>query len=230
MDFTPFCGEATGKNSAALPFFFIGALIMGFGAAPLFTVGPAFIDEITHPKYVPLHLGAFFVLSILGPALGFGLGGAFLTVFVDPGEEGQLIEADPSFVGAWWLCFIFTMAMSWIIAIPFLLFPKKLPNHKEIQAEREKEMVKKPKKASPEGAGIKYAIKALPRLFCQVITTLSFLFISLAITVKFFYVSGFVAFGPKYYEAQFSFPPSTSSLVVGAIGEYFMMPLSLVYK
>ncbi len=44
--------------------------MIGVGAAPLFTVGVAYLDDIVLPKYVTIHLGIFYAFSIIGPAIG----------------------------------------------------------------------------------------------------------------------------------------------------------------
>ena len=83
-------------------------IVIGIGAAPIYTIGVSFIDDITLPKYVPIHLGLLYMCGAVGPALGYGLGGVFLSVYVDPWVETQLTEADPGWVGAWWIGFLVT--------------------------------------------------------------------------------------------------------------------------
>ncbi len=48
-DFSPDC---SGVDGLAIAFFVVGQLL---GAAPLFTVGTAYLDEIVHPKRVAIH-------------------------------------------------------------------------------------------------------------------------------------------------------------------------------
>ena len=113
LDEYDFSSECTQSNNAAYAFFILGNILIGVGAAPLFTVGTAFIDEIVHPKWVSVHIGVFYAVSIIGPAMGYGLGGAFLTVYVDPWRETDLDPSDPGWVGAWWLSFVFVG--EWIV-------------------------------------------------------------------------------------------------------------------
>lgn len=112
LDNNDFSSECTQSNNVAYAFFILGNILIGVGAAPLFTVGTAFIDEIVHPKWVPVHIGVFYAVSIIGPAMGYGLGGAFLTVYVDPWRETDLDTSDPGWVGAWWLSFVFVGELS----------------------------------------------------------------------------------------------------------------------
>jgi organic anion transporter 4A len=80
------------------------------------------------------------MMAIIGPALGFGLGGLFLSVYVDPSVNTHLTPRDPGWVGAWWLCYIVCGVLCLVIAFPFFLYPRLLPNSSEIRELREREM------------------------------------------------------------------------------------------
>ena len=216
------------RNSLSLIFFYIGNIVIGVGAAALFTIGPAYIDEIVRPKFVSIHLGIFFMWSILGPALGFGVGAGFLTVYVDPWKETFLDPSQPGWVGAWWLCFFFAAAISWIIAIPFLMFPRLLPDSHLVKAERDKEMARKyGRDMSKEDKNFCTKLASLPRHLLLIITTPSWIFITIAISFSAFFVTGVTAFAPKYYESQFSLTAATASLIAGAVGMIVSSTLTL---
>ncbi len=108
-------------NTGAYVLFLVGNIIMGIGAAPLFMIGVAFIDDIVMPKYVSFHFGAFEVCVIFGPAIGFGIGSAFLGLYVDIGEPTHLTETDPTWVGAWWPSFIVGAGFSFNSFFSFFL-------------------------------------------------------------------------------------------------------------
>ena len=133
------CGPA---NNIAYGLFIFGNVLIGIGAAPLFTIGISFIDDLVHPKFVPLHLGVFHTSTVVGPAIGYGLGGAFLSIYVDPWCATHLTESDPGWVGAWWLCFIFCGVLSTAISIPFLMYPRRLKDSHLVQEARKLEMAK----------------------------------------------------------------------------------------
>ena len=130
-------------NYAAFVFFLVGDFLIGLGAAPLFTVGISFIDDIVRPKYVPIHMGVFIIMAIVGPAIGYGLGGGFLSIYVDPLEVPNVEEKDPGWVGAWWLAFLVGGILSIILSIPFFMFPRQLHNTLQMTEERKKEMAQK---------------------------------------------------------------------------------------
>lgn len=196
--------------------------MIGIGAAPLFTVGTAYLDDIIHPKYVTLHIGIFYTFSVVGPALGYGLGGAFLSLYVDPWLETTLDPSDPGWVGAWWICFIFSGIASWVIAIPFLMFPKWLPDTDFIKAERAKEMAQTYDGKDSFGDEVDLAVKlkSFPQHLKQVLKTPSWIFITIAICFSTLIVSGVASFAPKYLESQFGLTASTSSLIAGAVGKF----------
>ena len=70
---------------------------------------------------------------MIGPALGYVIGGQFLELYVDfykDSEVPEMSSKDPNWVGAWWLGFIFVWALSWICGIFLFLYPATLPNNK----------------------------------------------------------------------------------------------------
>lgn len=214
--------ECSNSDRFSLVFFFLGNILIGFGSTPLFTIGPSYIDDIVMPRFVPIHLGFFYATAVLGPALGFGLGAAFLSVYVDFWEDTTLVATDPAYVGAWWLCFLFAGILCWIVAIPYFMFPKLLPDSHLVKKERQKVMAQKYKNeggVKKEDSSFINKMKSFPYHFCQVVTTLSWLFITIAVCFSAFAVTGVSAFSPKYYESQFNLTTSTASIVAGAVGK-----------
>ena len=204
----------------SLIFFFVGNILIGLGATPLFTIGPSYMDDIIRPKYVSIHLGIFYGLSILGPAVGFGLGAGFLSIYVDFWEATALKPTDPAYVGAWWLCFLFTCVVSWIIAVPLLMFPRLLPDSHIVRKEREEQMAQTYKKEAAirvENSSLLKKMMSLPRHFFQIFTTLTWLFITVAVSFSAFAVTGVSVFSPSFYQAQFNLTAATASVVAGAI-------------
>ncbi len=213
-----FCSSV---DNIPLILFFLGNILIGIGASPLYTVGTGYLDDIIHPKYVSIHLGVFYAFSVIGPAMGYGLGGAFLSVYVDPWTETNLKTTDPTWVGAWWLCFIVAAVFSWIFAIPFLMFPKFLPDSAEIKRVRQQEMaqVYEGTDRGLDEVDLATKVKAFPRHLKQVLLTPSWVFITMAVSFSTLVISGVVSFAPKYLEAQFNLTSSTASITVGAIGK-----------
>ena len=214
-DFSPDCTE---QSNNVYPVFILANILIGIGASPLFTVGTSYIDDIIHPKRAPIWLGIFYTIAVVGPAVGFGLGGAFLTVFVDPWKDTTLEESDPGWVGAWWLGFVLCGVISLSISILFFMFPEKYPDSKAIETERLKlASIQHHKPVKKEDLNIRFQIKELPKHLADLLARVPFLCVSLAFSLQSLIVSGLVSFAPKYIETQFGLTASISSLLGGAV-------------
>lgn len=214
-DFSATCDRS---NIWAYVIMLFGNVLIGIGAAPLFTLGLSFIDDITFPKYVPIHMGIFYVAVAIGPAIGYGLGGGFLSIYVDPAEDTALEELDPGWVGAWWLCFIFSGILSLIISVPFLMYPRVLSNYAEVVKAHTKEHAVSYTSKLDESS-FNNQLKALPHHLLDLLKSKSFVSVTLALSFLFLTLYGLVAFGPKFIESVFNIPASTASILAGAVGE-----------
>ncbi|XP_014664497.1 PREDICTED: solute carrier organic anion transporter family member 4A1-like [Priapulus caudatus] len=123
--------------------FYLGQLLHGIGAAPLYTIGVAFIDDNVRPKLVSVYVAIYYTMALVGPAIGYMAGGYLLQIYVDaPMVDPTDIRPDQfprDFVcsaasavefkvgrslvdrlfGAAFICLL--------ISIPMLEFPERLP-------------------------------------------------------------------------------------------------------
>ena len=213
-DFSPECTES--DNIYFL--FILSIIVLSVGAAPLYTIGVSYIDDIVHPKRAPIWLGIFYTLGVVGPAIGFGIGGAFLTIYVDPWKETTLEESDPGWVGAWWIGYVICGIISILISVLFFMFPEKYPDTDFIQEERIKQMsIKRKRKISKEDLNIKFHIKELPRQLVNLLVNVPFMCVTIAFSFQALVISGLVSFAPKYIETQFGLSASVGSLISGAV-------------
>ena len=210
--------DCSPSNDIAYAVYIFGNMLVAIGAAPLYTVGQAYIDEIVFPKYVSIHFGIYQMASVLGPAFGYGVGSAFLSIYVDPWIDTNLTPSDPTWVGAWWISFVFVGTLSILLSIPFLMYPKWLPDSHLVREERAKEMAKiYPMKYANEDS-LTIVVKMFPVHIKRLLTNLSFIFESLAISILFILISGLVSFAPKYFENQFQLTATVAGLLSGGIG------------
>lgn len=214
-----FVSNCDSTNVIAYLIMLVGNVLIGIGAAPLFTLGLSYIDDITYPRYVPIHMGIFYTAVAIGPAIGYALGGVFLTVYVNPWVDTRLVESDPGWVGAWWICFIISSVLSFVLALPFLMFPRFLPNHgRVVKARRKQQAVVHISKYGDESS-LKDQLWAFPGHLWELCKSLSFLCVTLALGALFLTLYGLVAFGPKFIESVFNIPASSASFLAGAVGK-----------
>ena len=207
--------ECESTNSIAYSILILGNILIGLGASPLFTVGISYLDELVHPKYISLHLAVIYLLQVIGPAFGFGVGGGLLTIYIDPWISTSLRQTSTGYLGAWWIGFILAGILSFIIAIPFFMYPRQLKDAAEVAKAREEEMSKKGQMMPDPSASMKEVILDLFVQLKRLFTNLTFLLVMASVTVGAISTTGLVTFGPKYVESQFSLLASTANLLVG---------------
>ena len=200
------------------PFFSLETSLLELEQHQLFT---SFIDDIVRPKHVLMHLGVFYSMAIFGPAIGYGLVGAFLSIYVGTWESTTLEQADPGWVGAWWLCFLFGGIVSILLSIPFLMFPRQLRNSCLVKEERKAEMARKYSSKYGEEKKFVEQIRTFPAHMKKLCQSPSWVLITIAISVLFFSLDGMIAFGPKYIESEFGVTASQASLTLGSLGKLY---------
>ncbi|KAG8505414.1 Solute carrier organic anion transporter family member 4C1, partial [Galemys pyrenaicus] len=114
------CASSSSSLSNYLYVFILGQLLLGTGGTPLYTLGTAFLDDSVPTHKSSLYIGVGYAMSILGPAIGYVLGGQLLTII-------DITEDDPRWLGAWWIGFLLVWIFAWSLILPFSCFPKHLP-------------------------------------------------------------------------------------------------------
>ena len=218
--------------------FMASQFLHGAGAAPLYTLGVTYIDENSGTASSASFLGIFYTMAIVGPAIGYGLGGQLLslhTKFLD------LTPEDPNWVGAWWIGFLVCGILSLLIAGPIALLPASLPGAREPSAEQTcrsrinsrtnsfRSSIKSRPVASSEMStrlvetDLAAANGPLPMgkdLLAGIVilmTNPTFLCICLAGASEGFLMQGLATFLPKMIQNQFNLTASQSAMYVGAV-------------
>ncbi|XP_033640299.1 solute carrier organic anion transporter family member 4A1-like [Asterias rubens] len=196
--------------------FVFAQFLHGLGAAPLYTLGVTYIDENVQPKMTSLYIGIFNAASLLGPAIGYLLGGALLSVYTDLQVDSNSLGIDPDsplWIGAWWIGFIISGTLALSITLPFLAFPKALPGQKKLAKLRISECHGGQEFAARTGFG--NSLKDFPRAVLVLLKNFPFVFISASACTEWFILSGFAVFAPKFLESQFNLSSGWASIVVG---------------
>ncbi|KAF8778400.1 Solute carrier organic anion transporter like protein [Argiope bruennichi] len=200
--------------------FFIGQFLHGVGAVPLYTLGCTYIDENVPTKMSSMYLGIFYTMAIVGPALGYLLGGQLLKIYVDFGINANDLGLSPSstvWVGAWWIGFVFCAVIGFLIAIPMLAFPKTLPSTAKVKAGKVSEMHQKLEESEATRVSFGSSVSDLPISFGLLIKNPTFVFLSLAGASEGFLLAGLATFLPKLIESQFSYQASFAAFIVGTV-------------
>lgn len=194
--------------------FFMAQLLMGAGTTPLYTLGPAYIDENVHPKSSPVYLAVFFSLTLLGPGLGFISGGSLLNIYIDVTQpEGvNLSPEDPRWIGAWWLGYLAGGSILLVISGLILGFPRELPGAKSMreQALKEGHIPQKDERIQGKLKDI------LPATF-QLIKTPVFIFNTLAVTSGSLFGAGIAAFIAKILQLKYGLSSFLAGVVIGVV-------------
>ncbi|XP_046573481.1 solute carrier organic anion transporter family member 4A1-like [Haliotis rubra] len=201
-------------------FFMLGNALHGAGATPMFTLGTTFIDENTQAKMTSFYLGIVYAAASLGVASGYTVGGQFLNVFTDVDKVDvskiDLTPADPRWVGAWWVSFLISGGVMFIIALPMLAYPTILPGSAAIQAARKSEAYQD-FNSETDRDDFGRSWRDFPRAMGSLIKNPTFFFLSLASCMGGMAVSGMAAFGAKFLQEQFNLQAAYASMIMGAI-------------
>uniref|UniRef100_A0A9J2PMC3 Solute carrier organic anion transporter family member n=1 Tax=Ascaris lumbricoides TaxID=6252 RepID=A0A9J2PMC3_ASCLU len=107
------------------PFIMIfgGLLILGVGRTMPFSLGLPLIDDNVKRKNLPVYFAGMFFIRILGPVLGFMIGGItnryYYSFEVPPG----LSPRDPMWIGRWWAGFLGISIVMFGPSLALYLFP-----------------------------------------------------------------------------------------------------------
>ena len=124
-----FCQNYRVRDPGGMTMIFFGFFVSGIGSSFFHSFGIPYIDDNTSKNQSPIILGLIYGSRTLGPGLGSILGGFCLRQYVYPGLEGDLIEGDEGWLGAWWLGFVIVGGLTAIIAPLLAFFPQRLESN-----------------------------------------------------------------------------------------------------
>ncbi|KAF2356664.1 Organic anion transporter polypeptide OATP [Trinorchestia longiramus] len=202
--------------------FIFGQVLHGIGATPLYTLGVTYLDESVPVRMSSLYLGIYYAMAVVGPAIGYVMGGQFLNIYIDaphtdPSSLGLSTESD-RWLGGWWMGFLLSGCASMLVAWPLLGFPAVLSDHED-RTEIPKASSKRERQDSTTSATVA-AFKDLgdfPSATRALMSNVTFVALSLAGAMEGILLTGFATFIPKFIESQFNVAASFSALVVGFI-------------
>ncbi|XP_053423415.1 solute carrier organic anion transporter family member 4C1 [Nycticebus coucang] len=214
------CTASASSLSNYLFVFILGQLLLGTGGTPLYTLGTAFIDDSVPTHKSSLYIGIGYSMSILGPAIGYVLGGQLLTMYIDVamGHSPDVTEDDPRWLGAWWIGFLLAWIFAWSLIIPFSCFPKHLPGTAKIQAGKISQAHQN-NSISVHHTDEKFgkSIKDFPAALKNLMKNTVFICLVLSSSSEALVTTGFATFLPKFIENQFGLTSSFAATLGGAV-------------
>ncbi|XP_047128024.1 solute carrier organic anion transporter family member 4C1 isoform X1 [Hydra vulgaris] len=192
--------------------FFIANFIMGAGTTPLYTLGPAYLDENVSPKVAPICIGVLFASSILGRGFGYIISSVFLRIFTNIHQKTLLTVKDSEWVGAWWLGLFLMFSLLIISGFLLLFFPKQLPGGVE-----KRELAKQQGNLPLSDSNVKYTIKGFIVESFKLLKNKVFMFSIMGLTAKTLYGVSIGTFFAKLLIIKFGVSPDKASMILGAV-------------
>ncbi|MBN3325234.1 SO4C1 protein, partial [Atractosteus spatula] len=199
--------------------FLLGQLLMGIGGTAIYTLGTAYIDDSVPSEKSSLYIGIAYGTAVLGPAIGYIIGGQFLNIYIDVNkiQNVDLTPEDPRWLGAWWIPFLLSWPISWLLVIPFLGFPKHLPGTARVQREK----VSQAHQDGSENIAVKKNLgktfKDFPLALVLLLKNPVFMCLSITISMEGFLMTGLATFMPKYIENQYGTTSSSAATLGGSV-------------
>ncbi|NXK86962.1 SO4C1 protein, partial [Formicarius rufipectus] len=209
--------------------FILGQLLLGVGGTPLFTLGTAFIDDSVPKHKSSIYIGIGYAMSLLGPAIGYVVGGQLLNVYIDiqiPERQDKILllsnfmkvdHDDPRWLGAWWIGFLACFFAAWLLIIPFSMFPKHLPGTAKVQAEKISEAHDDGSEALVQTKNIGKSFKDFPVALLILLRNPVLMSLIIASSSEALVATGFATFLPKFIENQFGKTSSFSATLGGLV-------------
>ncbi|XP_063868487.1 solute carrier organic anion transporter family member 74D-like [Scylla paramamosain] len=129
----------SGSNTAYIGpiiLFFVSQFFVGISISLFYSIGLTYLDDNVNKKTYPLYYSMSLLLRILGPVLGYLVGGRCLSMWIDPTQNPNLSLRDPRWLGAWWLGFVFLGCGLTCVGSLLFLFPRRLPGTLTREAKR----------------------------------------------------------------------------------------------
>ncbi|XP_056404526.1 solute carrier organic anion transporter family member 4A1 [Hyla sarda] len=200
--------------------FMLGQFLHGVGATPLYTLGVTYLDENVKSSYSPVYIGIFYTAAIVGPAVGYLMGGFFLNMYTELNSLTDLTPENPLWVGAWWIGFLGAGAAAILISFPILGYPQQLPGSQRYVVMRVSEAHQVKNEVHKPDPDFGKTIKDLPKSVLMLLKNPTFIFLCFAGATEATLITGVSTFGPKFLESQFSLSASEAATFFG----YLVVP------
>ncbi|KAL6434267.1 hypothetical protein ACFW04_006001 [Cataglyphis niger] len=226
------CDAETMLSVSLLPrlLVFISQFILGIGTTLYYGLGQTYLDDNTKKKNTPMLLGFTFALRTVGPAIGFLLGYACLSLYIDPKLHPVITQKDPRWLGAWWLGWIILGVTMGMFAVLIAMFPRDLPKsedtpkedgeiplRQDLMLQQKPPIPMEPTKPIPLEAEYIPTIREFPKAMKRVLTNWLLTCNNLSAVFYILGASAYITFLAKYLEVQFSTSAATGTVITGPV-------------
>ncbi|KAF1748581.1 hypothetical protein GCK72_025048 [Caenorhabditis remanei] len=215
-----FCGKLTNslraiiknskceeQSSNAYPFmvFFFSLLLLGIGRTVPWSLGVPLLDDNIKKKSLPAYFGAISSIRVLGPICGYMIGSFCNKFYYTLHPPNGLTPADPTWIGAWWMGFLFIGTIALFPSTALFFFPQgKQGSSSSVQLhDVHKEKLKK---TEEDDRTLRTKLKDFGRSVKTVLSTKIYLGSVLGRVCDILAFKGYIVFLPKYLENHFGIP------------------------
>ncbi|KAK3587445.1 hypothetical protein CHS0354_007936 [Potamilus streckersoni] len=175
----------------------------------------------TGEKVETSRLSLMYATASLGVAAGYMGGGQLLNIYTDIDKVASnsvtITPSDPRWVGAWWIAFIVSGTLMFLIAIPMVAYPKRLPGSAKLQAERKSEACGNATDSLVQSETFGKSWRDFPKAIWNLVQNPTYIFLSFSVSTEGMLVSGIATFGAKFLQEKFNLPAALASFVIGII-------------
>lgn len=222
------CDAETMLSNSLLPrlLVFISQFILGIGTTLYYGLGQTYLDDNTKKKNTPILLGFTFALRTVGPAVGFLLGYACLSLYIDPNLHPVISQKDPRWLGAWWLGWILLGVTMGMFAILIAMFPRDLPKSENISKQDGEIPLKLQQKSPiqmecmkpiPLEAEYVPTLREFPKAMKRILTNWLLTCNNLSTVFYILGASAYITFLAKYLEVQYGTSAAGGTVITGPI-------------
>jgi len=192
--------------------FIVCWLLCGAGGTPLSTLGISYLDENVKQVKSSLYTGIYYACAAVGPALGYLIGGQFLSIYTDITKSVEMSPGDPLWIGAWWIGYLVGGVSIIISSVPIFFLPNHLPNTDETRMNRDVEVHQK-KVLSKMGDRKETVLSEI----YSICSNPTFVLVVLAGAAEMAMMNACIVFGSKFMTNIFGYSKHQSAMVFGCI-------------
>ncbi|VBB32922.1 unnamed protein product [Acanthocheilonema viteae] len=221
------CGKKSLHKRPIMMLFF-GLIGFGVGRCMPWSLGVPLIDDSFSKKNLPTFFAGMNFIRILGPVCGFLIGSFCSSFYYTLKPPPGLSAKDPTWIGAWWLGYLFIglLLIGPSTALYFFPIRNKSTTTKDTikddncaeQKEVEMPVFDKHRGNNPMESSICAKFQALCKAYAEILQSKIFVGLLVARSLDLLAFRGYMVFLPKYLEMQFGIPQYKVHILMASFG------------